>query len=52
LINVAAFLAPLLGTSLANRLDIRIALLIAGAVRLLGAGLFYQLTKNLEEEVS
>ena len=42
-INVAAFLAPLLGISLANLLDIRIALFIAGAVRLLGAGLFYQL---------
>jgi MFS family permease len=43
LINVAAFLAPLLGTSLANLLDIRIAFFIAGAMRLLGAGLFYQL---------
>ena len=43
-INVAAFLAPLLGTSLANFLDIRIALFIAGGVRLLGVGLFYQLT--------
>jgi predicted MFS family arabinose efflux permease len=43
LINVAAFLAPLLGTSLANRLDIRTAFFIAGAVRLLGAGFFYQL---------
>ncbi|MCK4451458.1 MAG: MFS transporter, partial [Anaerolineae bacterium] len=42
-INVAAFLAPLLGTSLANFLDIRIALFIAGGVRLLGVGLFYQL---------
>jgi MFS family permease len=43
LINVAAFLAPLLGTSLSNLLDIRIALFIAGAMRLLGAGFFYQL---------
>ncbi len=43
LINVAAFLAPLLGTSLANLLDIRIAFFIAGAVRLLGAGFFYRL---------
>jgi predicted MFS family arabinose efflux permease len=42
-INVAAFLAPLLGISLANFLDIRIALFIAGGVRLLGVGLFYQL---------
>jgi len=52
LINVAAFLAPLLGTSLANGLDIRIALFIAGAVRLVGAGLFYRLTENFKEEVS
>ncbi len=43
LINVAAFLAPLLGTSLANRLDIRIAFFVAGVLRLLGAGFFYQL---------
>ena len=43
LINVAAFLAPLLGTSLANLLDIRIAFFIAGAMRLLGAGIFYEL---------
>lgn len=43
LINVAAFLAPLLGTSLANLLDIRMAFFIAGALRLLGAGLFYKL---------
>jgi Na+/melibiose symporter-like transporter len=47
LINVAAFLAPLLGTSLANVLGIRNALFIAGGVRLLGAGLFYKLkTEN------
>jgi MFS-type transporter involved in bile tolerance (Atg22 family) len=47
LINVAAFLAPLLGTSLANLLDIRIAFFIAGAMRLLGAGIFYKLnTEN------
>ena len=43
LINVAAFLAPLLGASLANRLDIRVVFFIAGAVRLLGAGFFYLL---------
>ena len=43
LINVAAFLAPLLGTSLANLLDIRVVFFIAGAVRLLGAGVFYRL---------
>jgi predicted MFS family arabinose efflux permease len=43
LINVAAFLSPLLGTSLANRLDIRVAFFIAGALRLLGAGFFYKL---------
>lgn len=43
LINVAAFLAPLLGTFLANLLDIRMAFFIAGAMRLLGAGLLYEL---------
>ncbi len=43
LINVAAFLDTLLGTSLANTLNIRIAFFVAGAVRLLGAGLFYKL---------
>ena len=43
LINVAAFLAPLLGASLANRLDIRVVFFIAGAVRLVGAGFFYRL---------
>lgn len=46
LINVAAFLSPLLGASLANRLDIRIVFFIAGAVRLLGAGFFYQFGKK------
>ncbi len=46
LVNVAAFLSPLLGASLANRLDIRIVFFIAGAVRLLGAGFFYQLGKK------
>jgi len=40
---VAAFLAPLLGASLANRLDIRVVFFIAGAVRLVGAGFFYRL---------
>jgi MFS family permease len=52
LINVAAFLAPLLGTSLANILDIRVALFIAGAVRLVGVGLFYQLVGRNEREAS
>jgi len=50
LINVAAFLAPLLGTSLANVLDIRIALFIAGAMRVLGAGLFYQLIGRIDRK--
>ena len=43
LINVAAFLAPLLGTSLPNLLDIRVVFFIAGALRLLGTGFFYKL---------
>jgi len=46
LINVAAFLSPLLGASLASRLDIRIVFFIAGAVRLVGAGFFYQFGKE------
>lgn len=52
LVNVAAFLAPLLGTSLANLLDIRVALFIAGAVRLVGTGLFYQLVGGNEGKTS
>jgi len=51
-VNVAAFLAPLLGTSLANLLDIRMAFFIAGAVRLLGVGFFYQLVGRNERETS
>jgi MFS family permease len=51
LINVAAFLAPLLGTSLANLLGIRTALFIVGGMRLLGAGFFYQFVKTFKEEV-
>jgi len=43
MINVAAFLGPLLGVSLANALSIRSALFIAGLGRLLGALLFYAL---------
>jgi len=43
LINVAAFLAPLLGTSLTTLSDIRVVFFLAGALRLLGAGFFYQL---------
>lgn len=41
LINVAAFLAPLLGVSLTNHLDIVKALFIAGVLRLFGSLLFY-----------
>ena len=43
LINVAAFLAPLLGVCLASALTIRAALFIAGLGRILGAFLFYAL---------
>ena len=39
LVNVTAFLAPLLGTLLADLTSVKIALLIAGGVRLIGAGL-------------
>jgi MFS family permease len=41
LVNIAAFCAPLLGTFLSDRLDIRVALVIAGAVRLVGVAAFY-----------
>jgi len=43
LINVAGFLGPMLGTCLADHLDIVKALFIAGALRLLGSLLFYKL---------
>jgi len=41
LVNVTAFLAPLLGTFLADLSSVRMALLIAGGVRLVGAGFLY-----------
>jgi len=41
LVNVTAFLAPLLGTFLADLTSVRMALLIAGGVRLIGAGFLY-----------
>ena len=44
LVNIAAFCAPLLGTFLSDRLDIRLALVIAGAVRLVGVAAFYWLS--------
>ena len=55
LVNVTAFLAPLLGTSLADLSSVRMALLMAGGVRLIGAGLLYGLlpsgkTAHAEEE--
>jgi MFS family permease len=43
LVNVTAFLGPLLGTLLADLSSVRVALLIAGGVRLIGAGLLYGL---------
>jgi MFS family permease len=43
LVNVTAFLAPLLGTFLADLSNVRTALLIAGGVRLIGAGFLYGL---------
>jgi hypothetical protein len=39
--NVGAFIAPMLGVALSAVIDIRWILLIGGAIRLLGAGLFY-----------
>jgi MFS family permease len=43
LVNVTAFLAPLLGTFLADLTSVRMALLIAGGVRLIGVGFLYRL---------
>jgi MFS family permease len=43
LVNVTAFLAPLLGTFLADLTSVRIALLVAGGVRLIGVGFLYGL---------
>jgi len=43
LVNVTAFLAPLLGTFLADLTSVRTALLIAGGVRLIGVGFLYGL---------
>jgi len=43
LVNVTAFLAPLLGTFLADLTSVRMALLIAGGVRLIGAVFLYGL---------
>lgn len=39
-VNVAAFAAPLVGSALASGVGIRQAMYLAGAVRLIGAGLF------------
>jgi len=46
LVNVAAFGAPLLGTFLSSQLDIRVALVLAGAVRLVGVAAFYWLSPH------
>ncbi|MDH4136034.1 MAG: MFS transporter [Anaerolineae bacterium] len=43
LVNVTACLGPLLGTFLADLSSVRVALLIAGGVRLIGAGFLYRL---------
>ena len=43
LVNIAAFCAPLLGTSISTWLDIRVALVLAGVVRLVGVAAFYWL---------
>ncbi len=43
LVNITAFIGPMIGTTLADVLDIRLALLIAGGVRVLGALAFWRL---------
>jgi MFS family permease len=39
--NVGAFVAPMVGVALSNIMDIRWLLLIGGAIRLAGAGMFH-----------
>lgn len=43
LANVTAFVAPMLGTTMADVLDIRLALLCAGVIRIVGALSFWRL---------
>jgi hypothetical protein len=39
--NVGAFVAPMIGVALSETIDIRWLLLVGGAIRLAGAGLFH-----------
>ncbi len=50
LVNVTACLAPLLGTFLTDLSSVRMALLIAGGVRLIGAGFLYGLLPSGKSE--
>jgi MFS family permease len=45
LINITAFLGPLLGAALANWIGIRLAFALSGAIRLLGLLLFWRLLR-------
>lgn len=47
--NVGAFVAPMLGVALSAVIDIRWILIIGGAIRLLGAGLFYLFPIRISE---
>jgi hypothetical protein len=48
--NVGAFVAPMVGVALSNVIDIRWLLLIGGAIRLAGAGMFHLLKIEVEED--
>ena len=49
IMNVAAFVLPMLGLMLANILGIRTVLLIGGGIRLVGAILFYVHPARVQE---
>lgn len=49
LVNVTACLGPLLGTFLADLSSVRMALLIAGGVRLIGVGFLYGLLPSTQQ---
>ncbi len=48
--NVGAFIAPMIGVTLSKVLDIRMVLLIGGSIRLIGALLFHLLPVREEEK--
>ncbi|MGC9469595.1 MAG: MFS transporter [Anaerolineae bacterium] len=47
--NIGAFLAPMIGVALSGLMDIRWILMIGGAIRLIGAGLFHRYRIEMPE---